>query len=153
MVNLVAGVWSTLLFDFSKTTTMRLSFSRDSSSLRNSPAGFLWATINSFYSRSTLKELETLLNRFKPDIVQVQNIYPLISPHIFRLIKKHKVPVVMRCANYRLFCPTGLMLRDNKICENALHGLTYLAWYITVKTTSPVLSCMQSVMNMRAFLI
>lgn len=92
-------------------------FSRDSSSLRNSPAGFLWATINSFYSRSTLKELETLLNRFKPDIVQVQNIYPLISPHIFRLIKKHKVPVVMRCANYRLFCPTGLMLRDNKICE------------------------------------
>ena len=68
-----------------------------------------------------VKQLRQKLHEFKPDVVQVQNVYPLISPAIFKTIKKANIPIVMRCPNYRLFCPNGLHL-DNKgrICEKCL---------------------------------
>lgn len=48
----------------------------------------------------------------------VQNLYPLLSPSIFKPLNDRHVPVVMRCPNYRLFCPGGLCLdNDGHICE------------------------------------
>ena len=59
-----------------------------------------------------------MLDEYKPDIVQVQNIYPIISSSIFHPLKKRNLPVVMRCPNYRLFCPTGLSLDPSgSVCE------------------------------------
>ena len=40
------------------------------------------------------------------------------------MINKLSIPVVMRCPNYRLFCPTGLHLdQKGKVCEKCLGGL------------------------------
>ena len=73
------------------------------------------------YSPLSVEELKKQLNLFKPDLVQVQNIYPFISPAILRIIKKKGIPIVMRCPNYRLFCPSGLHLdRKGSICEKCL---------------------------------
>jgi len=52
--------------------------------------------------------------------VQVQNLYPFISPSIFRPCRERGIPVVMRCPNYRLFCPSGLHLHRGKLCERCL---------------------------------
>ena len=35
------------------------------------------------------------------------------------------VPVVMRCPNYRLFCPSGLHLSHGQVCERCLGGKEY----------------------------
>ena len=70
------------------------------------------------YNPFIVSELEEVLEEYKPDLVQIQNIYPLISVSVFSLIKRKKIPLVMRCPNYRLFCPTGLCLdTDKKVCE------------------------------------
>jgi glycosyltransferase involved in cell wall biosynthesis len=39
--------------------------------------------------------------------------------------REANVPVVMRCPNYRLFCPNGLHLAHGEICERCLRGKEY----------------------------
>lgn len=83
--------------------------------------GLVWkikAFLFAFYNPKAARELSDILDDFKPDVVQVQNIYPFISTSIFKPLKERHIPVVMRCPNYRLFCPNGLCLDNNgKICE------------------------------------
>ncbi len=70
-----------------------------------------------------VKEVIRKLEAFKPDIVQIQNLYPLISPAVVKAIKSRNIPVVMRCPNYRLFCPSGLHLNPRgEVCEKCLTG-------------------------------
>lgn len=70
------------------------------------------------YNPKSAKALSKLLDEYKPDIVLVQNLYPLISTSIFKPIKQRGIPVVMRCPNYRLFCPNGLCLDvKGHVCE------------------------------------
>lgn len=75
------------------------------------------------YNPKAVKELKVQILAFKPDIIQVQNVYPFISPAILPMIKRLNIPVVMRCPNYRLFCPTGLHLGPKgNVCEKCLKG-------------------------------
>ncbi len=57
-------------------------------------------------------------------MVQVQNLYPLISPAVLKAIKKTGIPVVMRCPNYRIFCPNSLFLnKHGRVCEKCTGAL------------------------------
>jgi len=60
------------------------------------------------------------LQREKPDVVNVHNLYPFISPAALRECKKAGVPVVMTVHDFRLMCSTGLFMRDGKPCEVCL---------------------------------
>lgn len=81
-------------------------------------AGAIKAFFTGIYNPSSAKALAKVLDDYQPEVVQVQNLYPFISTSIFKPLKKRGVPVVMRCPNYRLFCPNGLCL-DSKgqVCE------------------------------------
>ncbi len=82
--------------------------------------GFFCGIANPFAAR----DLAKVLDEFKPDLIQVQNLYPLLSPSIFKPIKQRKLPIVMRCPNYRLFCPNGLCYdyKSEQVCEVCLGG-------------------------------
>ncbi len=81
------------------------------------------AFFSGIYNPNAVKELKEQILEFKPDIIQVQNIYPFISPAILPMIKRLNIPSVMRCPNYRLFCPTGLHLGPKgNVCERCLKG-------------------------------
>lgn len=70
------------------------------------------------YNVKAAKELADVLDEYKPDIVQIQNLYPFLSTSIFKPLRQRGIPVVMRCPNYRLFCPNGLCLdTDGRVCE------------------------------------
>lgn len=76
------------------------------------------AFVLGIYNPYAAKELARVLDEFKPDVVQVQNLYPFISTSIFKPLRLRNIPVVMRCPNYRLFCPNGLCLdSEGKVCE------------------------------------
>ncbi len=76
------------------------------------------AFFSGFYSRKSLREIKHKMEVFRPDIVQVQNLYPFISPAVLKHIKQYGIPIVMRTPNYRLFCPHGLFLdRKGHVCE------------------------------------
>lgn len=98
-------------------------FTRSSAEIADSLSGKMKALVAGIYNPFSAWKLAKVLDKYCPDIVQVQNLYPLLSPAIFKPIKKRGIPVVMRCPNYRLFCPTGLSLDpQGKVCERCWTG-------------------------------
>lgn len=91
---------------------------RKSSSEINSLSEKMKVFFLGVYNPFIIKELDSLLQSYRPDVAIVQNLYPYISSLIIKVIKGHRIPIVMRCPNYRLFCPSGLCL-DNRgrVCE------------------------------------
>lgn len=75
------------------------------------------------YNPATKRSLSRVLDDFKPDVVQIQNLYPFLSVSVFEPLRKRNLPVVMRCPNYRLFCPEGLCLNSRQeVCEQCWGG-------------------------------
>jgi glycosyltransferase involved in cell wall biosynthesis len=87
--------------------------------------GRLRAFFTGIYNVRAKREMEKLLDGEKPDLVYVQNLFPLISPSVLVACRKANVPVVMRCPNYRLMCPGGLFMTNGILCERCSGGREY----------------------------
>lgn len=93
-------------------------YHRGSNELEGIRFGKLKAVFTSLHNSSAIHDVQKLISSFEPDVVQVQNLYPLISPSVVPAIKRMGLPVVMRCPNYRVFCPNGLFLEPKgQVCE------------------------------------
>jgi glycosyltransferase involved in cell wall biosynthesis len=75
---------------------------------------------NTLWSRRTVDDLDGLAQRFRPDVIHVHNTQPLISPSVFWAAARLQVPVVQTLHNFRLMCPQGMLLRDEKVCEDCV---------------------------------
>ena len=96
---------------------------RSSAEISDSLTGKVKSFFTGIHNPCAVKTVRRKIEEFKPDIVQIQNLYPLFSPSIIPAIKSLGVPVVMRCPNYRLFCPNGLCYDANgEICEQCFGG-------------------------------
>lgn len=94
----------------------RMTTAGERESLRGKIRGF----ISGLYCPSGVRAMRDALEREKPDVVNIHNLYPFISPAALRECKKVGVPVVMTIHNFRLMCPTGLFMRDGRPCELCL---------------------------------
>ncbi len=72
------------------------------------------------WSRESYRRLRTIIRDRRPDLVHVQNFFPLVSPAVFHACRAENVPCILSVRNYRLSCVNGLFLRDNRICEDCL---------------------------------
>jgi len=82
--------------------------------------------LNAIYSPSSKRKVASAIADFKPDLVHVHNYFPVFSPSIYYACQEASVPVVQTLHNYRLICPSGILFRNNQVCEDCL-GKT-LAW-------------------------
>lgn len=87
---------------------------------RENLSGKIRGFVSGVYCPSGVRAMREALEREKPDVVNVHNLYPFISPAALRECKKAGVPVVMTVHNFRLMCPTGLFMRDGRPCELCL---------------------------------
>ncbi len=87
---------------------------------RESLSGKIRGFVSGIWCPSGVKAMREALEREKPDVVNVHNLYPFISPAALRECKRVGVPVVMTIHNFRLMCPTGLFMRDGRPCELCL---------------------------------
>lgn len=60
-----------------------------------------------FYNPEIEKELSKIIKRHNPEIVQIQNIFPLITPAAYKVFRKNNLPVIQRISNYRIINPAG----------------------------------------------
>jgi glycosyltransferase involved in cell wall biosynthesis len=100
-------------------------FCKSSNTINDSWIGKCNAFFSGIYRGTSRREIRQMIQAFRPDIIQVQNLYPLISPSVLLEIREHGIPIVMRCANYRLVCPNGLFLREGKVCQKCVGGREY----------------------------
>ena len=71
---------------------------------------------NLFFSFSTFFEIDKIIKDKKPDLAHIHNIYPIISPSIYFVLKKYKIPIIHTIHNFRFFCSNGFCLKNGKIC-------------------------------------
>lgn len=113
VVDKMAVIFSSLGYEVAQ---LRMSTASSRESLTGKIKGF----ISGIYCPDGIKAMREALRDEKPDIVNVHNLYPFISPAALRECKKAGIPVVMTIHNFRLICPTGLFMRDNRPCELCL---------------------------------
>lgn len=58
-----------------------------------------------FWSLEARRNLQTLLQKFHPDIVHIHNIYHQLSPSILGVCKKQGVPIVMTVHDHAIISP------------------------------------------------
>ncbi|MBI2428132.1 MAG: glycosyltransferase family 4 protein [Ignavibacteriales bacterium] len=116
---------------------------RESDSIRSQGVrGTLTGALSSVWNPSSKKEITDLLEREKPDIVHVHNVFPLHSPAIFYGMKN--VPVVYTLHNYRIGCAAGTATRENRICfdcfdqRSVLPALRYGCYRDSRLATAPM---------------
>lgn len=78
-------------------------------------AGSLWGI-------SSQRSLRDHLERFRPDVVHVHNLFPLISPTALRTCSRAGVPVVATIHNYKLLCARGDFFRGDSPCFGCAEG-------------------------------
>ncbi|MDE7180994.1 MAG: glycosyltransferase, partial [Muribaculaceae bacterium] len=76
--------------------------------VRDTMAGKVRAFVAGIHCPSGVRAMREALRWEKPDVVNVHNLYPFISPAALRECRRAGVPVIMTVHNYRLICPTGL---------------------------------------------
>jgi len=102
-----------------------IPFIRSSAEIRGKRKGQVQAFFSGIYSWSSKRAIRSLLGRRRPDLVHVHNVFPLISPSVLGECRRCGVPVVMTVHNYRLVCPSGLLMTDGQICEKCAAGREY----------------------------
>lgn len=96
------------------------AYRRSSAEISGRFFGEIRAFFSGIYSLSARREMRRLLREYRPDVVNIHNLYPLISPSILPECRRAGVPVVMTVHNYRLFCPNGLLFSGGEICLECL---------------------------------
>lgn len=63
------------------------------------------------------RELAVVVEREKPDVAHVHNVFPLLSPSVYSTLRQQGIPVVQTLHNFRFLCPNGLFFTRGNICE------------------------------------
>lgn len=98
-----------------------IPLARRSRDLGDGLRGKFHAFAAGMYSRLAYKAMEELIQKEKPDVVHVHDLYPLLV-WVLQACGDADVPVVMTCHNYRFACPMMFHLKNGKVCEKCLNG-------------------------------
>lgn len=75
------------------------------------------------YSLEARRKIRKVIEKFKPDIVHLNNINFQLTPSIIDEIHKHNIPMVQTVHDYQMMCPNHLMFDvEKKTCELCLEG-------------------------------
>ena len=78
--------------------------------------------VDTLYSRRTVREITDIVERFRPDIAYVHNVFPLISPSLYDVLHRLRVPSVHIIHDYRLLCPNSRFYVNDQVCEKCKLG-------------------------------
>lgn len=98
---------------------------KSSRNLENSIIKRMNAFWGGVYNICAYREMRRLLEKDRPDVVHVHNLYPLFSPSVLVACRREGVPVVMTVHNFNLTCPTGQHLYKEMVCEDCVGGHEY----------------------------
>jgi len=82
--------------------------------------GKVRAALGYMYSYASWQRVSAELGQFRPDIVHVHNLFPVLSPSVLYVCSKAGVPVVQTLHNYRRLCAGSFLFRDGSICEKCI---------------------------------
>ncbi len=81
--------------------------------------GTAHAGARTVWSTDASRRVRAFMRAFRPDVVHVHNLFPMLSPSVLRVVPDD-VGLLMTLHNYRYACLPGTFLRDGKVCEDCL---------------------------------
>lgn len=78
--------------------------------------------LETVFSQRTNQEIRELIQRWKPDVAYVHNVFPLISPALYHALYALGVPTVQVVHDFRFLCPNGWFYTQGRICERCKSG-------------------------------
>lgn len=69
------------------------------------------------WSMRSARELEVVLQGYRPDVVHAHNLLPLLSPSVLLACQKHDVPSVVTFHNFRTVCAGDSLFREGAVCR------------------------------------
>lgn len=91
------------------------TYFRDNSDLEG--VGLGRVALRTIWNQGAYRETQRIIRSERPDVVHVQNTFPLLSPAIIQAASRSGVPVVQSLRNYRLMCLSATMFRRGVSCE------------------------------------
>jgi glycosyltransferase involved in cell wall biosynthesis len=85
----------------------------------------LGTAADALWSRGTVADVREIAARFRPDLIHVHNTFSLVSPSIYWIASRLRLPVVQTLHNYRLLCLQAMLIRDGKLCEDCVGKLPW----------------------------
>lgn len=76
---------------------------------------------NIWGNQTYAKDLQNKITQWGIDIVHVHNFFPLLTPLVFKAAKAAGAKVVHTLHNYRWWCLSGTLFRNNQTCEKCLN--------------------------------
>lgn len=83
------------------------------------------AACRNLYSFKARRLVSRLLDRYSVDLVHIHDMHRQMSPSILLEFQRRRIPTVMTIYNYKMICPSFLMMANNKPCE-ACDGREYV---------------------------
>jgi glycosyltransferase involved in cell wall biosynthesis len=78
--------------------------------------GKIKTALSFIHSSEAVRKLKKLVEKERPDIAHLHNIYHQLTPSIIPVLKKNGVKVVLTLHDCKLICPSYLALKETKIC-------------------------------------
>ncbi|TVR72983.1 MAG: glycosyltransferase family 1 protein [Sphaerobacteraceae bacterium] len=82
--------------------------------------GGLKAGIRCVWSGEAKSDIQRIIRETRPQLMHVQNSFPMMSPSIYYAARAEGVPVIQSIRNYRLLCPRAIFYRNNRVCEDCM---------------------------------
>lgn len=110
--------------------------------------------VDAVWSRDGVRRVRAAIRTFRPDVLHAHNTFPLLSPAIHAAAAAEGVATVQTLHNYRLICPSAVLFRDGRPCEDCvglpvgLPGVVH-ACYRDSRAASATVAAMSAVHRLR----
>lgn len=81
------------------------------------------SALSLLYNTASAKVITKKIESFRPDVIHVHNFVPLVSPAVFFVANKYKIPVILTLHNFRLLCPSATLFHKNFVYEKSLKSV------------------------------
>lgn len=78
------------------------------------------SAVSTIFSIKAYRDIRKIIKEHDIDVVHVHNTVPLISCSAYYAAKSLKCVLVQSIHNMRMVCPSGMMIRNNRVCEDCL---------------------------------
>src|ERR1700731_1560453 len=78
--------------------------------------------LDTLYSRRTAREITEVVERFRPDIAYIHNVFPLISPSLYHALHRLEIPSVHVIHDFRMWCANSRFYVNGQVCESCKLG-------------------------------
>ncbi len=99
---------------------------------------------NAVVSFEAIRNLERLLDQYPIKFAHFHIIHHWVTPAIIKVLKKRNIPIIWTLHEYKLLCPEGTFISNEKVCEKCKGGKFYSCAFNSCKKGSFLASCLAS---------